>query len=70
VRDTGVGIEPAVLKRIFEPFFTTRREGSGLGLAIVRKIVAQHGATIEASSTPGYGTCFLIVWSLARNRHA
>ena len=70
VRDTGVGIEPAVLKRIFEQFFTTRREGSGLGLAIVRKIVAQHGATVEASSTPGHGTCFLIVWPLAGNRDA
>lgn len=70
VRDTGIGIEPAVLERIFAPFFTTRREGSGLGLAIVKKIVEQHHATIDATSEPGHGTCFTLVWPLAGDRHA
>ncbi|MBC3884119.1 PAS domain-containing sensor histidine kinase [Undibacterium griseum] len=67
--DTGVGIEPPVLNRIFEPFFTTRREGTGLGLAIVRKIVEQHGGTIDARSTPGYETCFSITWPLTGNQY-
>jgi len=67
--DTGVGIDPVVLSRIFEPFFTTRREGTGLGLAIVRKIVAQHGGTIEAISTVGHGTCFTMTWPLAGDPH-
>ena len=70
VRDTGGGIEPAVLNRIFEPFFTTRREGTGLGLAIVRKIVLQHGGSIEVSSSPGHGTCFTLTWPLAETPHA
>ena len=70
VCDTGIGMSAEVLKRIFEPFYTTRREGTGLGLAIVRKIVEQHGGTIEASSTPGHGTCFTITWPLAGNHHA
>lgn len=70
VLDTGVGIEPEVLSRIFEPFFTTRREGTGLGLAIVRKIVLQHGGSIEASSNPGHGTCFTLTWPVATNTHA
>ncbi|TXT31851.1 MAG: Nitrogen assimilation transcription regulation protein (ntrB) (synonyms:glnR glnL) [Rhodocyclaceae bacterium] len=65
--DTGVGMSPDVLQRIFEPFYTTRREGTGLGLAIVRKIVEQHGGSIEASSTPGHGTCFTMTWPLAGN---
>ncbi|MGB4361304.1 MAG: ATP-binding protein, partial [Rhodoferax sp.] len=69
IRDTGIGIEPAVLNRIFEPFFTTRREGTGLGLAIVRKIVLQHGGTIEVSSNPGHGTCFTLIWPLAGEPH-
>lgn len=67
VCDTGVGMSPEVLQRIFEPFYTTRREGTGLGLAIVRKIVEQHGGSIEASSTPGHGTCFTMTWPLAGN---
>lgn len=70
VCDTGLGIDAEVLKRIFEPFYTTRREGTGLGLAIVRKIVEQHGGTIEASSTPGHGSCFTMTWPLAGNRDA
>lgn len=70
VCDTGIGIDSMVLNRIFEPFFTTRHEGTGLGLAIVRKIVEQHGGTIEASSTPGHGTCFSITWPLAGTRNA
>lgn len=70
VCDTGIGMCPEVLQRIFEPFYTTRREGTGLGLAIVRKIVEQHGGSIEASSTPGHGTCFTLNWPLAGNRHA
>ena len=70
VCDTGIGMSAEVLKRIFEPFYTTRREGTGLGLAIVRKIIEQHGGTIEASSTPGHGTCFTITWPLAGNHHA
>lgn len=67
--DTGIGIDPALLKRIFEPFFTTRREGTGLGLAIVRKIVVQHGGSIEAQSTVGHGTCFTMTWPLAGEPH-
>lgn len=69
IRDTGAGIDAAVLNRVFEPFFTTRREGTGLGLAIVRKIVTQHGGTIECSSVAGHGTCFTVTWPFAKNRH-
>lgn len=69
IRDTGAGIEAAVLSRVFEPFFTTRREGTGLGLAIVRKIVTQHGGTIECSSVTGHGTCFTVTWPFAKNHH-
>lgn len=70
IHDTGAGIDPAVLNRIFEPFFTTRREGTGLGLAIVRKIVLQHGGSIEVSSSAGHGTCFTLIWPLAETSHA
>jgi len=61
VEDTGLGMDPDVLARVFDPFFTTKRSrGTGLGLSISRKIVIQAGGRIEAESTPGQGTRFVI----------
>ncbi len=31
---------------------TTREKGTGLGLAIVRKIIEEHGGTIELDDAP------------------
>jgi PAS domain S-box-containing protein len=51
-QDNAGGIPEHVLGRIFEPFFTTKQEGegTGLGLAISRKIVAEHGGTLQCAS--------------------
>jgi two-component system NtrC family sensor kinase len=62
VRDTGVGIPKAHMKKIFDPFFTTKSEGTGLGLSISLKILEKHGATIEVSSEEGKGSAFTIVF--------
>ncbi len=62
VRDTGSGIDPAVMGRIFEPYFTTRElgGGTGMGLAIVHGIVKEHGGAVTVTSSPREGTLFRI----------
>jgi len=60
VRDSGCGFDAALGDRLFEPFFTTRVEGTGLGLAIVRGVAEAHGGTVEARSTPGEGSEFVL----------
>jgi PAS domain S-box-containing protein len=62
VTDTGVGIEPAVLKDIFDPFFTTkeRGRGTGLGLAVVHGIVSVYGGAMTVSTRRGRGSVFTV----------
>lgn len=60
VKDTGVGIPKAHMKKIFAPFFTTKSEGTGLGLSISLKILNNHGATLDVESEEGKGSVFTI----------
>jgi two-component system nitrogen regulation sensor histidine kinase NtrY len=46
ITDTGIGL-PEDRARLFEPYVTTREKGTGLGLPIVRKIVEEHGGTLD-----------------------
>jgi signal transduction histidine kinase len=62
LRDNGPGIEPEALHKIFSPFYTSKATGNGLGLAISKKVVDAHGGSIEAKSTPGSGTEFLLTF--------
>jgi PAS domain S-box-containing protein len=67
VRDTGVGIEQAMLSRVFETFSQADRSlerskgGLGLGLALVKGLVELHGGEVHATSAgPGRGAAFIV----------
>lgn len=68
VRDTGIGIPPALQGKIFESFFQgdapghIRNQGTGIGLAITREFVEMHGGTIRVESVPDEGSCFTILF--------
>lgn len=60
VSDDGIGIDPAQRDRLFRPYFTTKKHGTGLGLFVVRRIVEQHGGTVDVDSTLGQGSQFQV----------
>jgi signal transduction histidine kinase len=60
VSDNGPGIAEVDRDKLFLPYFSTKGRGSGLGLAIVRRIVVEHGGSIEVTENRPRGTRFSI----------
>ena len=66
VSDTGAGISEGDLMRVFDRFYRADKArsrvtgGAGLGLAIVKWVADAHGGTVEACSTPGQGSLFIL----------
>ena len=60
VADDGPGIPPAERDKLFLPHYSTKQRGSGLGLAIVRRIVAEHGGSVDVTDNVPRGTRFVI----------
>lgn len=62
VRDNGPGFDDSQTEELFTPFQRLRgseeHKGHGIGLATVERIVARHGGTVWAESTPGCGAVF------------
>jgi signal transduction histidine kinase len=68
VRDQGIGIPQAQLKRIFRRFYRVpgrlmaRFKGTGLGLFIVQSLVKKHGGRVYAESEGvGRGSTFTVL---------
>jgi signal transduction histidine kinase len=60
LKDTGSGIAAELQEKIFQPFFTTKGKGTGLGLAVSKRIVEEHGGSIEVATNVDGGATFTI----------
>ena len=66
VRDTGVGIAPALLPKIFDLFTQSERSldrsqgGLGIGLALVQRLTELHKGRVEVNSSLGQGSEFVV----------
>ena len=60
IADNGPGISAADRDKLFMPYYSTKQRGSGLGLAIVRRIVVEHGGSIEVEDNDPMGTRFIV----------
>src|SRR5690606_25812241 len=60
VRDNGGGVPTDDVERIFDPYYTTKSEGTGLGLPIVKKVVLEHGGTLDYETSEEGGALFRI----------
>jgi signal transduction histidine kinase len=67
IRDTGIGMEPDMLRRVFDAFSQADRSldrsrgGLGLGLTLVKGLTEMHGGEVNiASEGPGKGTTLTI----------
>lgn len=73
VRDQGIGIPKAELKRIFKRFYRVpgtgpvRPTGTGLGLYIVRSVAKRHRGRAWAESLgPGQGSTFMLQFPISQ----
>ena len=70
VQDTGSGFPEHILKRAFEPYVTTKPKGTGLGLVIVKKIIEEHGGSVEIANTAPHGARVTLKFPAAVNQTA
>jgi two-component system sensor histidine kinase HydH len=60
VADFGMGISEETKDQIFDAFYTTRSHGTGIGLAVVKRIVDDHGWSVEVVDNTPRGATFRV----------
>ncbi len=55
IADNGSGFPQDLMQRVFEPYVTTKPKGTGLGLVIVKKIIEEHGGSVEVANVAPHG---------------
>jgi signal transduction histidine kinase len=71
IYNNGPSIPEDVQQRLFDAFYTTKPagKGTGLGLSISHQIVVEkHKGELQCTSTPGWGTEFLIKIPIKKSR--
>jgi len=67
VSDTGIGMNDEQLNKVFDAFtqadakIAQKYGGTGLGLAISRRLCEMMGGSLNATSTPGLGSTFVVM---------
>jgi signal transduction histidine kinase len=60
VIDTGPGIDAQTVTKIFQPYFSSKPTGTGLGLPTTRRIIEEHGGSVQVHTDLGLGSDFTI----------
>ena len=66
IKDTGVGMEPRVIKQLFENKYystqgTANETGTGLGLMLCNDFITRNGGNMQVKSEVGKGSVFSFV---------
>jgi nitrogen fixation/metabolism regulation signal transduction histidine kinase len=65
ITDNGTGFPDQLIQRAFEPYMTTKPKGTGLGLVIVKKIIEEHGGTVQIANVAPHGARVTLVFPAA-----
>jgi signal transduction histidine kinase len=74
VNDRGIGLRPEEMENVFAPFFRTdaarsRAPGLGLGLGVCRRVIHEHGGTLELGARPGGGLSVFLTIPFATSEY-